>query len=291
MEKTSQPQKKSKVKTQSLEFHQFSNLEKYHPYGLEGKYLNFYLAEKNRRKGFIIAKKDNPTVYLFIEMPKCWGPPGGGIFLTHTLKNLRGKSVCDLGTGYYALNAITASLLGAKQAMGIEINPKAATWAKKIIADNELANVGVIEGSSLSAINSEEKFDLILGNLSMSPTPRAIESKPKDWHDFAGPTGWEIIQPYLDQAPAYLTDGGSFRLMLHEFLGITRKFGRIPTAFERFKRAGLKPKIIGKKKIPITHHHSMLSNPELRKHLLRVYPRYLIKDYLNIFVVEGEKVR
>jgi ribosomal protein L11 methyltransferase len=75
---------------------------------------------------------------------------------------LKGREVLDFGCGTGVL-AIAAVKMGAKKALGVEIDPKSVQTAKKNVEINGLTERILIKQGSWEVV--EGKYDLILANL------------------------------------------------------------------------------------------------------------------------------
>lgn len=119
--------------------------------------------------------------------------------------------VLEIGTGSGAvaksLREVTPSVLA------VEINPHAAAYA------HEVNGVEVIRGDLFEPITGE--FNLILFNAPYLPT--SPEERYDDWLEYAldgGPTGREVIERFLHDAPAHLSTFGRILLLISSLTGM-----------------------------------------------------------------------
>src|SRR4051812_5233761 len=88
----------------------------------------------------------------------------------HTIfGNMKGKKVLDMGTGT-GVQAIQASIAGAKEVLAVDLNPEAVACAKENIALNSIKNIQVLESDLFSNI-PVTKFDIIIANLPITDFP------------------------------------------------------------------------------------------------------------------------
>ncbi len=242
--------------------------------------LQYYIPGYDDKPIFRIT---SPSKTIDLPIPTHHGTPKGGLLLTANMGPVKGQAVCDLGTGYFALNAVAAHLEGASCAVGIEANPEVAIWASKSVADANLGNVHIIQGNDLT--NIPERFDVILGNLPIMPTN---DAEPKNIYMFGGKTGWEIVVNYLKQIPLHLNKHGYVKLLLFEFMGIEdRTSENIPSAFELLMNSGLIPRIIAKHSFKLENDHPLNTDHELATYIRDMYKGYNFGTQLTKVIVEG----
>jgi release factor glutamine methyltransferase len=97
--------------------------------------------------------------------------------------------------------------------LAVEINPHAAAYA------HEVNGVEVIRGDLFEPVTGE--FDLILFNAPYLPT--SPEERYDDWLEYAldgGPTGREVIERFLHDAPAHLSTFGRILLLISSLTGM-----------------------------------------------------------------------
>jgi release factor glutamine methyltransferase len=107
------------------------------------------------------------------------------------------KIVLDMGTGS-GIQAISASLAGAKEVWAVDINPKAVSCCKDNSKKNKV-KVNCIQ-SDLFAKVSSKKFDLIIFNPPYLPS----DGKHDDIRWSGGYQGLEVTIEFFKQAKAFL---------------------------------------------------------------------------------------
>lgn len=124
----------------------------------------------------------------------------------------KGGRVLDLCTGS-GVHAIAAARR-AKSVIGVDINPRAAEFARFNAALNGVtAKCDFRRGSLYDAVgpsageSSEQRFDLVLANPPFVPSPRT--GPERVLFQDAGPAGDEILGPVLAGLLKHLTPGGT----------------------------------------------------------------------------------
>lgn len=248
---------------------------------IHSRSLQFFVPDDlNQPQIFRIASASRSVE---LAIPPNHGPPRGGLLLAQNLGNVANRSLCDLGTGPFALNPIVAKLSGARCAVGIEADPNASNWANKSIQTAGLKDVAIITAGDLSGV--DEKFDTIVGNLPIMPT---YKDRPENIYVYGGVTGWEVVNNYLQQITNHLNKEGIVRLLLFEFMGIEKRTSdAIPSAFERFSEIGLAPRIVAKHNFPLNENHPLRNDIQLESHVRNMYDGYVFDKGLTKVIVEG----
>jgi len=119
--------------------------------------------------------------------------------------------VLEIGTGSGAVAKSVTEI--TPQVLAVEINPHAAQYA------HEINGIEVIRGDLFDPICGE--FDLILFNAPYLPT--TPEERGEDWLEYAldgGPSGREVIERFLHEAPPHLSTFGRILLLISSLTGI-----------------------------------------------------------------------
>jgi len=119
--------------------------------------------------------------------------------------------VLEIGTGSGAVAKSLTEI--TPQVLAVEINPHAAQYA------HEINGIEVIRGDLFDPICGE--FDLILFNAPYLPT--TPEERGDDWLEYAldgGPSGREVIERFLHEAPPRLSPFGRILLLISSLTGI-----------------------------------------------------------------------
>jgi len=150
-------------------------------------------------------------------------------------------TVLDVGTGCGILAIIAAQK--AKKAVAVDVNPYAIRCAKKNAEINKLAyKIDIRKGDLFQQIRKAEKFSLIIFNAPYLPsTPKERRSwLGKSWA--GGPTGRQVIDRFIEEAPSYLEENGKILL-------VQSSLGDINETLEKFREANLKAQVIAEKKV------------------------------------------
>jgi len=119
--------------------------------------------------------------------------------------------VLEIGTGSGAVAKSMAEI--TPSVLAVEINPHAAKYA------HEENDIEVIRGDLFDPICGE--FDLILFNAPYLPTDPA--ERFDDWLEYAldgGPSGREVVERFLREAPSRLATFGRILLLISSLTGI-----------------------------------------------------------------------
>jgi len=148
-------------------------------------------------------------------------------------------AVLDIGTGCGILAVIAAKK--AKKVIATDINPKAIRCVKLNAENNHVATKIEIRQSDLfQAIQKTEKFNLIIFNAPYLPTKNEEET----WIERAwagGPTGRQIIDRFIIEAPHHLKTKGKILLVQSSLADINKTLEKFQT--------DLKVKVIAEKKV------------------------------------------
>jgi release factor glutamine methyltransferase len=179
--------------------------------------------------------------HLSIELhPWVYDPAEDSFLLLESIQVTSNDMVLELGTGC-GLIALACAQQGA-HVICTDINPYAVELTTKNIQQNRHLLKGPIEvrqGNLFSAVQRNERFDIILFN------PPYLPTKPNDrtneWLDIAtdgGPTGLHLTQRYLRGLHRHLQPNGcaffifsslSNRSLLEHYLQTARLAHRIVT--------------------------------------------------------------
>lgn len=119
--------------------------------------------------------------------------------------------VLEIGTGSGAVAKSVKEV--TPDVLAVEINPHAAKYA------HEVNGIEVIRGDLFDPICGE--FDLILFNAPYLPTDP--EERLDDWLEYAldgGPTGREVVERFIREAPPHLSTFGRILLLISSLTGI-----------------------------------------------------------------------
>ena len=150
-------------------------------------------------------------------------------------------TVLDMGTGCGIL-----AIVAAKKAMKVvatDINPHSFECARlNTITNGVSGKVDVRLGDLFKPIRKTEKFDVIVFNAPYLPSE---PSEEETWMGRAwagGPSGRQLIERFIVEAPRYLKKNGRILLVQSSLANITE-------TVREFFEAGLEATVIAEKKI------------------------------------------
>ena len=161
---------------------------------------------------------------------KIYMPSAASMITAKNLRELEGSEVLDLGTGSGFL-AIIASKLGAKKVIATDISRRALKDAEENAALNNVDNIEFRLGSLYEPVNGE-KFDVIISNPPMTPSPRQLPA-----YTWGGPDGRRVLEPVIAEAPSHLRERGRLIIPVVSLVGI----GRV---YRLLINAGLRPRVL-----------------------------------------------
>jgi len=149
--------------------------------------------------------------------------------------------VLDMGTGCGILAVLAAKR--AKQVVAVDINPYAVRCARKNAEANKLADkIDTRRGDLFQPIRKNEKFSLIMFNAPYLPS---IRREARSWQSRAwagGPTGRELIDRFIDEAPCYLERKG--RILL-----VQSSLANVDDTLRMFQALGFESRVVADKKV------------------------------------------
>lgn len=163
------------------------------------------LSEKDMRKIFF-------DEYTFHVSKDVYLPAEDTFLLAENLVVNKNDVVLDMGTGCGILGILAAKR--ARRVVAVDVNPLAVRCAKMNAKLNGVAEkMELLQSDLFSAVKKKEKFDLIIFNAPYLPSEMREE---KNWIERAwagGPTGRQLIDQFILQAPSYLKKGGRILLV------------------------------------------------------------------------------
>lgn len=149
--------------------------------------------------------------------------------------------VLDLGTACGILGILAAKK--AKMVVATDLNPHAVNCAKinaKLSRVEDKMDIRL--GDLFQPTKQDERFSLILFNAPYLPSSRDEE---KTWIERAwagGPTGRQLIDRFISEAPRYLSENG--RILL-----VQSSLSNINETLQKLTELGLKARIFAEKKV------------------------------------------
>jgi release factor glutamine methyltransferase len=163
------------------------------------------LSEKDMKKIFF-------NEYTFHVSKDVYEPAEDTFLLAENLVVDKNDVVLDMGTGCGILGILVAKK--ARRVVAVDVNPHAVRCAKMNAKLNGVAEkIETLQSDLFSSIKKNEKFDLIIFNAPYLPSEMR---KEKNWVERAwagGPTGRQLIDQFISQAPSYLKKGGRILLV------------------------------------------------------------------------------
>jgi release factor glutamine methyltransferase len=164
----------------------------------------------------ILSEKDMKKIYfneyMFHVSKDVYEPAEDTFLLAENLVVDKNDVVLDVGTGCGILGILAAKK--ARKVVAVDVNPHAAHCAKMNAKLNGVTEkMETLQSDLLKAIKKNEKFNLIIFNAPYLPSETMEE---KNWIERAwagGPTGRQLIDQFILQAPSYLMKGGRILLV------------------------------------------------------------------------------
>ncbi len=123
-----------------------------------------------------------------------------------------GARMIDMGTGTGILGILAAKI--AREVLSVDLNPYALRCAKRNAQLNEVqGNMSFLQGDLFSPFQTTEKFDLITFNAPYLPSEKGEEETWLGRAWAGGPTGRQVINRFISQAPVHLEKTGNILLM------------------------------------------------------------------------------
>jgi release factor glutamine methyltransferase len=157
--------------------------------------------------------------FTFDIVEDVYEPAEDTFLFAESLDVKEGMQVLDLGAGCGILGILAAQK--AFSVLSVDINPYAVRCAKENSVHNFVRGKMVfMQADLLTALISEEKFDLILFNAPYLPSN---ENESESWIGKAwagGANGRQVIDRFIPQAAAHLKPCGRVLLMQSTLTGV-----------------------------------------------------------------------
>jgi release factor glutamine methyltransferase len=180
--------------------------------------------------------------FVFEVCSNVYEPSEDSFLFAENLRIKKNAYVLDMGTGSGILGIIASTK--AKGVLAIDINPDALMCARQnAVRNGSLGKMTFLRARLFSSLKMGTKFDAILFNAPYLPS-RADEEKT--WLTNAwsgGPTGREIVDSFILQAPNYIDSSGEI-LLLHSNLT------NLEQTLLNFRNQGLSTEIAATLKLP-----------------------------------------
>jgi len=179
--------------------------------------------------------------FTFKISPNVYEPAEDSFLAADNLNIKENDCALDIGTGCGIL-AIAAAKT-ARRVVAVDVNPHAVTCTKQNADINHLTHkVETRRGDLFQPVQPNEKFSLIIFNAPYLPSePKENESwMGKSWA--GGPTGRQLIDRFIKEAPKYLRRNG--RILL-----VQSTLANIDETLRRLREEGLQSQIVAEKKV------------------------------------------
>jgi len=159
--------------------------------------------------------------------------------LNQTVKE--GDTLLDLGTGCGILAIVAAKK--AKKVIATDVNPHAVESARlnaKINGVSQMMEVRL--GDLFQPVRKTERFDVVVFNAPYLPSSQREQRTwiGRSWA--GGPTGRQLIDRFITEAPHYLKRNG-------EILLVQSNLANIDETLKKFRETGLEAQVIAEKKV------------------------------------------
>jgi len=152
-----------------------------------------------------------------------------------------GDTLLDVGTGCGILAIIAARK--AQKVIATDVNPQAVKCAQLNAKLNEVSGrMEVRSGDLFQPIHKTERFDLIVFNAPYLPTSQREQRTWIGWSWAGGPTGRQLIDRFIIEAPHYLKRKGKILL-------VQSSLANIEETLDKFWKANLKAQVVAEKKV------------------------------------------
>jgi release factor glutamine methyltransferase len=150
-------------------------------------------------------------------------------------------AVLEIGTGCGILAIIAARKV--RKVVATDINPHAVKCAMLNAKTNQLDHkIEMRRGDLFRPVKKAEKYDVIVFNAPYLPCDTEDQTTWLERSWVGGPTGRQIIDRFILEAPCYLEQSGKILL-------VQSSLANIDETLKRFRQQGLRAKVIAEKKV------------------------------------------
>jgi 16S rRNA (guanine1207-N2)-methyltransferase len=137
----------------------------------------------------------------------------GRKILQHRTKiDIHSASILDLGCGYGVIGMLLADILRPKRVVMVDSEPRAVSLTRKNVRDMRLTNIAVAKSNICTAIEADDKFDLIVTNPPIK-------------------SGRMTVLDFIRQARGHLAPNGEFWAVIMSRHGAKRYLGSMRELF------------------------------------------------------------
>jgi len=179
--------------------------------------------------------------YAFYVLKNVYEPAEDTFLLAENLVVDQNDVVLDMGTGCGILGILAAKK--AKKVVAIDVNPHAVSCTQMNAKLNGVAGkMDIRLGNLFEPMEGNEKFNVIVFNAPYLPSER---SEQKTWIERAwagGPSGMELVDQFISEAPRYLMEKGKIVL-------VQSTLSNVDETIRKLGEEGLSAVIVAKKNV------------------------------------------
>lgn len=231
-------------------------IEVYNPFNMDSE---FNIITDNNKRYFKIEN-------ILLEISENGYIPKSGLLFYDVLseKEIKNRTVLDLGCGYLGILGVISMLRGAKTIDAVDYDFNCVSWFNKLIRDNNF-KIDCYQSDYFKNINNK-KYDIILSN------PPQMPMISGSVHDSGGIDGRKYILKIMKEARNYLNNDGSLYILMFDFLGIENTNGNEKSIKQIANELGYKTfEILNETKKVIKPGSVTFDSME---HILNIYPEY-----------------
>ncbi len=180
--------------------------------------------------------------YVFEVCENVYEPAEDSYLFAENLVVSAGERVLDLGTGCGILGVLAAKKAG--EVVAVDVNPYAVRCAKQnAVANGEASKMSFVQADLFTSFRNTGVFDLILFNAPYLPAENA---ETDSWLGRAwagGPSGRQVIDKFISEAPSHLKRTGRVLLMQSSLAGTEE-------TLKRFAQNHMNPKVMASLALP-----------------------------------------
>jgi len=179
--------------------------------------------------------------HAFYVLKNVYEPAEDTFLFAENLVVNQNDVVLDVGTGCGIIGILAAKK--AKKVVAIDVNPHAVSCARMNAKLNGVAGkMDIRLGNLFEPVEGNEKFDVIVFN---APYLSSERSEQKTWIGRAwagGPSGMELVDQFISEAPRYLMEKGKIVL-------VQSTLSNVDETIRKLGEEGLSAVIVAKKKV------------------------------------------
>jgi release factor glutamine methyltransferase len=180
---------------------------------------------------------DNCTFLLSKDV---YEPSEDTFLLADSFQVKETDTVLDMGTGCGIIGILIAKKV--KDVVAIDINRQAVRCSRTNAKLNEVSEkISFLTADLFQSIKVSEQFDLIVFNAPYLPSEKEEQELWIERAWAGGPSGRQVIDKFLNDAPNYLKNDG--RILL-----VQSTLSNVSKTLRKLEKAGLKVEVMAEKK-------------------------------------------